>query len=852
MITTLSDLFAGDESCHDRLLDRLASQAVTGQQARSGASPPGTDAWRMLLQHMPLDKRSFNDIYAPRDLDAFISGLGQWCMARRSADRSAHPSRDRVFGFLGLLLITWLGLMESDERRNLTADGAPGRQASHDCTALCRPLIADPRVQQAIQAIYSPEDNQGKDTAVKTWEMVDFGTLGFHRHGTTSLILSARGGIHERVALKLILLPFLRIRSIGRETSEYYTKYGGGQDSPSEIVGVWASTGCWILMDFVDGLTLRELLDRPRLLCARLADPQPDLSTTLRRTIVALARERPKQASGINEASLSGASLDELLDRYDEVADPPERTQLPEADLIWMRDFGKALFGALASLQALSGPGDSPATEQAAATRSSSPAVRTATSGSHQGGRPPVHGDLTPSNIMVRDVAGMSLTLIDLGRNYLYTQSMRGTGGADSAFVSPEVRLDAADLSMADVYSLGELLICVGAGGTVQPRPVVPDLFYSKAPYIARFLEDLIQEAPQQRLTVFRAMLPERGSNWSYGDLEQVFLEELEAVEAAEGCKLVMREAGWRSVAADLFRPMKGAPWQQYRLWKVRRKQVIYRAHGSGTRARGLFIWSWVSLVAGAIGFVVVVTWFWRDVGWGWSGHFLEATQKATGSGPNQFPFLDQLRVAGYHVPDLKANWPARAVGLSFVLLGARYYQVLFAGLSPSAGARYWKAGWRAIASEGLMRLETVTAMVLVLIGNLVNTWAWPILTAIGQTLALLCNWAALVYVQQSLAQARDRNISTVPRNDMTMTGYALFKSWLPGSLFYAAVVWLIGLLIYFEFLHDIPVYAISVVAINMFLYLVKCGINAPQIRVCLTRACLAAERLRVSPHKPT
>ena len=145
------------------------------------------------------------------------------------------------------------------------------------------------------------------------------------------------------------------------------------------------------------------------------------------------------------------------------------------------------------------------------------------------------------------------------------------------------------------------------------------------------------------------------------------------------------------------------------------------------------------------------------------------------------------------------------------------------------------------------MRAETVIAMTLVLAGNLIDTWAWPIFTAIGQTLAFACNWAALIFVQHSLTEASRRDITTVPK-DISLTGLALFRTWLPGSAFYAMVVWLIGSLIYLHVLHDIAVYAISVVAINIFLlYLVKCGINASPIRVCITRACLAAERLRVT-----
>jgi hypothetical protein len=100
--------------------------------------------------------------------------------------------------------------------------------------------------------------------------------------------------------------------------------------------------------------------------------------------------------------------------------------------------------------------------------------------------------------------------------------------------------------------------------------------------------------------------------------------------------------------------------------------------------------------------------------------------------------------------------------------------------------------------------------------------------------------------VQYSLAQARKHSISTVPKNNI-LTGYALFKAWLPGSIFYCGVLWLVGLLVYWHQLHDIAFYAIAAAANIFVMYLIKCGIDAPSIRVCLTGACLAAERVRTT-----
>jgi hypothetical protein len=78
------------------------------------------------------------------------------------------------------------------------------------------------------------------------------------------------------------------------------------------------------------------------------------------------------------------------------------------------------------------------------------------------------------------------------------------------------------------------------------------------------------------------------------------------------------------------------------------------------------------------------------------------------------------------------------------------------------------------------------------------------------------------------------------------ITGVAAFSEWVPSSLFYAGVVSVIGMLIYLGKLHDEWMYALAVSAINFFLfYIIKCGKGASEVRVLLTRASFAGERLR-------
>src|SRR5207248_4134201 len=96
-----------------------------------------------------------------------------------------------------------------------------------------------------------------------------------------------------------------------------------------------------------------------------------------------------------------------------------------------------------------------------------------------------------------------------------------------------------------------------------------------------------------------------------------------------------------------------------------------------GGYTRALFFWSVVSLFAAYVTTLAVVMWFLRDADWSWSGHAIEALQKATGGGETQFPLIDSLRAADYRVPDLRDNWPARLIGISYVLAAAKCYQNL-------------------------------------------------------------------------------------------------------------------------------------------------------------------------------
>lgn len=422
-------------------------------------------------------------------------------------------------------------------------------------------------------------------------------------------------------ALKCIIYPFLRIPKIGRATRDYARTYDPGDRELEHLVRIWASSDRWILMDFVPGKTLGELLDT----------------------------RSGRLSSGRFEALLGSNASDSGRSRL-------------RIDLI--EKFGKELFLALADLEKLD--------------------IQ--------------HSDLTPANIMVTatDDGRETLRLIDLGVNYLYLHNMPGRDGADSAYVPPEVRsigkqaataglnpaLDAGTdgPSKGDLYSVGQILVRLGCGHP-DPRGRVPDIFYAEAPLVARFIEDLLDREPERRLLIFGPKGAESGS--LYVRLWDHMAEEIEAVKAAQSEKIAAHGKHWWSDFADLRQPLAGALSRRLRLWQVRRKQNLYRDPDRNMRVRWLLFWSVLSAVTWTVTSTVIIMWTLRNTGWDWDNQIIVFLQKVFNASPDELPLLDQLRATDYEIPPGVTPLALGLLGLSFTLVGVKYYQSLFADITP-------------------------------------------------------------------------------------------------------------------------------------------------------------------------
>lgn len=217
-----------------------------------------TPQWREALLGLPLDERTYADRFEiTRQAD--IERLWRWWCAGTPA-----PASPETVGYLGFYLLTVVAMHCSDRMRFHGDRPEEVEVAGATSDLLCRTLVADPRVQAAIAALYDPLPATD-DLTLTEWRTIDVGSLAFHRQGTTSLILAGHvtrpsRGRAAQFALKLVIYPYLTVPAITSATRDYLTDHSSPTGGYSPAVTVWASHDSWILMDFVPGRTLAECL----------------------------------------------------------------------------------------------------------------------------------------------------------------------------------------------------------------------------------------------------------------------------------------------------------------------------------------------------------------------------------------------------------------------------------------------------------------------------------------------------------------------------------------------------------------------------------------------------------------
>jgi hypothetical protein len=216
--------------------------------------------------------------------------------------------------------------------------------------------------------------------------------------------------------------------------------------------------------------------------------------------------------------------------------------------------------------------------------------------------------------------------------------------------------------------------------------------------------------------------------------------------------------------------------------------------------------------------------------------------------------FLTALAHGGYEVPpdDLAMNLTARFTGITFCLAGVKYYQNVYSNLTtrrlpPMTGRlerlRFWTEFW--------VRWNAFFVALVVIPINLIQPAWWTFGSAVGLIDSLMVNFTgalfALVVVQQARTPAAGRTdrrprLSSVPQN---IPGLSMYRMWAPSMFAYVLIVLSFAVLINTGVLKDDLAYATVVSVLNITLFTgIKCGINAEPVRIGLTRAYLAAERL--------
>ncbi len=665
---------------------------------------------------------------------------------------------DKIRGAIGLVCFM-LELLDIAERQ--------GRTSSPINLKWAQELLGDAAVQNWFKEVYappsqipatlknSPTENQeetnlelAKDYWKTLWKDLEPNKprkLTLYRVGTTSFILRHKINIlaREEVALKCLLFPYTDIPDIKEATRNYAVRYGGDK-IPSVIIGALSSTDKWILMDFINGDTLKEVLEKRRAEEVRNKTP--------------------------------------LLLRTD-----------------LLRSLGKPLLEALDELS-----------------QANSAGIK--------------HEDLTPSNIIVctkPDKTIEKIVFIDLGRNYLYTSHLGLEAGRDARFVAPEVRSGESS-GRPDLYSFGMILIELADPIGVQ-GDVIPDSLYQYAPYLARFIEDLIDKKPENRLLIFPLK--------DIKDLCSIFTDLLEVLPPESEVK--PGKFFWVQQFIALFYPKRQLT-RARGLWRITRSSSTHPEIAKHTGR--LYGWLVVSTISWYLIFLVSTVWGARDFGLNpFVPYYLSIPQTLIpGCGGTCVPFLDKLQAPGYIFGAI--NLPCRLVGFSVGLVQVAYYQNILAGLTT------WPIrGKLAVVTEFFLRTMSITALPLVLLANLYQPAWWLEAVIVGYPIPALTNILCYQLATRTLNKARKKGLSTVPLlDDLSLKN---FGQWGPSIFFY--IILFIGILIGLQthFLHDAFAYAIAGVGINVFvLCITKCIILAPGVRGSLCRAFILGERLKAAP----
>jgi len=653
----------------------------------------------------------------------------------RRCENKSTGNLEILLGTIGLVCFT-LDLLNISEQQS--------QDTSSPDLCWSQTLLKKPAVQNWFKQIYAPSERFSFDEnttagkqeaenikrAKQYWHALDFDSLELYRIGTTSFILRCQIPLlaGEQLVLKCLLFPYTHIPAIADSTKNYSLSH-----HISSTVRIISSTNKWILMDFIEGLNLREFLQK--------------------------RRENERQSP--------------LLLRTD-----------------LLISIGKPLLTALTHLS--------------------------------QAGL--CHEDLTPSNIIIHEKSDGSIdhiTLIDLGRNSLYTRHTKLEANREALFVAPEIKAGRKTETTSDLYSFGMLLIELADPVGVQGN-IVPDSLYQYAPYLARFIEDLIETNPNYRRLIF----PTKEPKAPYADLCHLFDDLLKILPSEREMK--PGKFFWLQQFRALFYPDS----QVKHAWALWRMTCASSIHTDIADYTGwLFSWLLVSTIATYIIFFISLIWGARDFGMSlFLPTYINILQTVIKG-------CDGTCLPGQHLYGIE-NLPMRGVGLSIGLIQSAYYTNILAGLTTRS-----MRGMLARLTEIFLRFQTFVGLPLIAFGNLVHPGWWLALLIIGLPVPTTVNILCYQLATRILKETRGV-ISTVPLvEDSSLKNFGQWGSTLVSYIIVLSLIWL-GL--HFGILHDTWAYAAIIILINILIACIsKSIILAPGIRGNLCRAFTLGERLQ-------
>ncbi|MFI2364888.1 hypothetical protein [Promicromonospora sp. NPDC019610] len=761
-------------------LDHLTGvvRGLTGRGGTPGRRGAGLDGWRVQDWHaalldVPLDERAYADRFqVTRERE--IELLWAWWTGRADtvAVGEAGAVEPRTAGYLGYYLLTLVAMHSSDRMRFHGDAPWDVAVAGRPAADVSRALVADPDVRRALAALHDPGRADGPGSG-----------SGSDAAGADA---ASTGTLSEWAALDLTSLEFYRPGT----TSIILT---GRLAQPSR-----GRTAAFVLKCVIHPyLTIPAIVAGTRGYLAEHGRPDADEPSP---AVPVWA----SHDSWILMDLVRGRTMGEYLARRAaEQPPPPAREILRPVDTPALRELGGALLSALADLE-------------------------------RDGRR---HDDLTPSNIIVQDeqTGRIRLRFVDLGVNHLHARSITGQGQGEEVFAAPEVRRDGVGHPLADLYSLGALLVAI-AGIPHNPDGTVPDQFYVASVGLARLLEDLTDADPRRRLLV----TPVDPTAPRFEQIGRVFGDEVAILEQ-DGRE--RPRSAWQRLR-DLS-PGAGTVARQRRMLQVRTRQVRDATGAAHLRqARRLQRWAWLFAVLVWSATALVVTWWSRDLGLSWQAKWFEMADEVFGRSGAGLVFLDDVRADDYPIPDPWGNLPVRLVTLTFALVSARLYLNVFAELSTvwavptGRGARL-----RAVTAEVGLRSLAVLPVVYVVLPTLVQRDWWPLGTLVGHVTFAVVVQACLWFAWDTNARARAAGLTSVPRGEIATLGR--LAAWQPTVAVYLVPIIGIGTLLSLGLVQDELVYASFVALINLGIFYPKsAGTDAPYIRAGMNRAALAAERL--------